>query len=229
MDNYSEDKNKQSYDDLKRLTMEQKQKDELENKEIAHRVRLVESNLPLHKIDKDTFKTFDYTMIVDGKNIVSRINNFISFKNVASKNQVKFLTLYGNTGRGKTHLAHAIGFELVKDFGVYYDECSSLLDKFRHKTFDNTYYDFMENLKEVYILILDDYGDFKDSDFVTEKLDMLINTRYEYERLTVVTTNKDLIALTKHNKRIASRLMTGECIELIGKDYRIETALKRNK
>jgi DNA replication protein DnaC len=217
---------KLEYEKTKRDNLERQEKELQEQLKIKYQLRLIESRLPLTEQRKCDFSKFDVLNINQGEKIIKLLKEFISFD---GENKLpKFLTLYGNTGRGKTFLSYIMGFEVSKNNDVLYWGCSTLLDELRKRQSDNSYFDFMDELRDVYFLIIDDFGDYKDSEFVTEKLDMLINYRYENNKLTLISTNKeDLVSLSTLNKRIGSRLISGICLKLVGKDYRVEMAKKR--
>lgn len=212
-------KRKLEYEKLYQQIQKQKLEETQIEEELAYRVRLVESGIPQNLLNEKNFDKFDCSNIRNGFQIIQQIKNFIT-----CKDSNRFLTLYGNTGRGKTFLALVIGIEVLKNNFVMYTHVADLKDLLQHKQLNDTYFEYMNQLKSVYCLILDDYSDFKESEFIVEKLDILLNHRYDYKLMTVVTTNKNLVELTKFNKRIASRLMSGLCIELVGNDYRIESA-----
>lgn len=217
---------KLEYEKVKKDNIIKQQIELQEQIELKYRLRLIESRLPLNEKDKCKFDNFDVTNITHGEKILQLLKDFINPER--EKILPNFLTLYGNTGRGKTFLSQIMGFEISKNNDVFYWGCSDLLDELRKRQFNNTYFDFMDQLRDVYFLIIDDFGDYKDSEFATEKLDMLINYRYENNKLTVISTNKeDLVSLSNLNKRIGSRLISGICLKLIGKDYRVEIAKKR--
>jgi DNA replication protein DnaC len=76
----------------------------------------------------------------------------------------------------------------------------------------------MAELKDVGVLILDDLGAQKDTDFSLAKLDMIINYRYINELQTVVTANVDNI--DELPSRIASRLSEGNVCKINMPDFR---------
>jgi len=147
-----------------------------------------------------------------------------------------FLTLGGDPGRGKTHLALGIGWHWMEnDLGVVkYWRVSDLLDSMRRE------YDIkpeteqgwpmktvFEKTKEADLLILDDLGAEKDTAWVTEKLDDLIDYRWFEKLPTVFTTN---LLFSQLPPRLASRLKEGVIVLLEGPDYReYKARMRRDK
>lgn len=139
-----------------------------------------------------------------------------------------FLTLAAEVGRGKTHLAIATLIEWIKrgNFGVFY-ESSVLLDEIR-RAYDGAeglnYHAVMRSLKTVPLLVIDDLGTEKSTEWAREKMDELINDRYLNERLVIFTTN---LKPDQLGPRIASRMQEGVVITLSGEDYRKLKAERR--
>ena len=135
-----------------------------------------------------------------------------------------FLTLHGQRGVGKTHLALAIGFEwMARHKTVLYYRAESLLDKLRDgfstrlQEEQESYHSVMNFAEKASLFILDDLGGEKQSDWVAVKLDQIIDTRYIEKRPLIVTTNLTSEGLPP---RIADRLSEGHRIHIKGESYR---------
>ena len=104
------------------------------------------------------------------------------------------LLFYGQPGVGKTHLATAILKDVIRKKnarGKFY-ETSELLRLLRETYGTGTRVNEMDILRpvmEAELLVLDDLGQEKTSDWVQETLGLLINTRYASRRPTIFTTN----------------------------------------
>uniref|UniRef100_A0A6M3J8P6 Putative DNA replication initiation protein n=3 Tax=viral metagenome TaxID=1070528 RepID=A0A6M3J8P6_9ZZZZ len=147
-----------------------------------------------------------------------------------------FLTFVGEPGRGKTHLALGIGWHwLAQDKGtVKYWQVSELLDAMRAE-FDKPpetetgapLPGQFELAKGVSLLILDDLGVEKTSEWVADKLDTLVNHRWLEGKCTVFTTN---LAPSQLAPRLRSRIKEGVTVTLEGPDYReIKAKMRRAK
>jgi DNA replication protein DnaC len=104
------------------------------------------------------------------------------------------LLFYGPHGVGKTHLAIGILKDAIRTKGArgYFFETRDLLrlvrDTYNAKV-EERELDVLKPVLEADLLILDDLGAEKTSEWVQETLGLVINTRYNAQRPTVVTTN----------------------------------------
>ena len=83
-------------------------------------------------------------------------------------------------------------------------------------------YGFLEYLIKAEVLVIDDIGTEKPSDWVAETLYNLVNSRYENTKTTIFTSNLELDELAdKVDDKLASRIteMT-DIIKSTGKDKR---------
>ena len=119
-----------------------------------------------------------------------------------------FLTLCGETGVGKTHLAAAAAAaRLSQGDSVCFAVVPDLLDALRKSYRDSGEASFEElftALKEVDLLVLDDLGAHQATSWSTEKLYQLCAYRYLQRSPTIFTMNFNP---EKLDARLASRLM----------------------
>ena len=142
------------------------------------------------------------------------------------------LLFIGPPGIGKTHLAVSVLREVVLKGlrGVYYDTRSLL------STIRSTYNpvtraseaDILEEVMRAELLVLDDLGAERLTDWVEETMHLIVNTRYNEKRPTVFTTNYEDVSeqdidslLVRVGYRLHSRLREMcEFLEFEGPDYR---------
>lgn len=105
----------------------------------------------------------------------------------------KGLLLRGRNGVGKTHLAVAILKAVVQQKGAraFFYETRELLKLVRdsYRDGDTTELDVLRPVLDADLLVLDDLGAEKTSEWVQETLGLVVNTRYSERRPTVFTTN----------------------------------------
>jgi DNA replication protein DnaC len=119
-----------------------------------------------------------------------------------------FLVLHGPSGTGKTHLAAAIcnyqrALQEDKRQLTLFLVVADLLDMLRSGYKSGDYEELLELCMTVDILLLDDLGVEKESDWAAEKLFQIVNHRYNHQLPLFVATNKPLDDL---EPRIYSRL-----------------------
>jgi len=135
-----------------------------------------------------------------------------------------WLIFQGVNGCGKTHLAAAIAnYQLAQGKPVFFVVVPDLLDHLR-STFSPdskiSYDEFSERIKEVPLLILDDFGEQSATPWAQEKLYQLINYRYNARLPMVVTT---CLSLDEIETRISSRMvdpMISLVFNITAPDYR---------
>ncbi len=191
--------------------------EEINKEKLSRQTMILDaSRIPLNTVKKYTFA--NYKVQAENKDAVGKISKF--------PNEKAFLTICGGTGLGKTHLAIALGVEYIKNSigSVCYYQVEDLLDELRNTYSGDSKMDYekvMKRLTECKLLILDDFGTQKNTDYTLAKLDLIIDTRYINDRKTVVTTNLSLKDIKDISERIMSRLASGDIVTLKGKDYRM--------
>lgn len=126
-----------------------------------------------------------------------------------AENPQGWLILTGPPGCGKTHLAAAIANHcLRKGKLLFFVTVPELLDHFRFSLrMEPGFEELFERVKTVPLLVLDDLGAQKATDWSWEKLYQIIVYRRHWKLPMVVTTNMDLASSSFPDPRIASRLL----------------------
>lgn len=143
------------------------------------------------------------------------------------------LLLMGSVGVGKTHLAVSILKGLTeRGFSCLFYEFGSLLKEIQDSYNANTQSSELGVLAPVLnvdVLVLDELGASKPTDWVRDTMAHVINTRYNDKKLTVFTTNymderrsdRDEVLEDRIGTRLRSRLYEMcRSVVLTGDDYR---------
>lgn len=145
------------------------------------------------------------------------------------------LFIYGPPGSGKTHLACIVLNEIIRLYRM-----TSLFAKVHRDVIARVKSTFNQNsdaygqarsieeeLAEVPVLVLDDLGIKETTPFENQLLYDIIDSRYDYDRLTIITSNDSIDAFKEVAQgRVTSRLrqMCRE-VHLEAEDHRLKHAL----
>lgn len=138
------------------------------------------------------------------------------------------LYIHGGVGSGKTHIAYAIAKKWadVTHKHVYFWNTTELMQEIKDD-YDRSNYDKKRTLESLMdndnLLILDDIGVEKISDWVLERFYLLINRRYNEMRPIIFTSNYNLADLAdKIGERTVSRIVElCEIVKIDGADRRM--------
>ena len=137
-----------------------------------------------------------------------------------------WILLFGSDGAGKTHMAVAAA-SARQDAGddVFFASVADLLDHLRATFAPDSpvrHDDLLWRIKTVNLLVLDDMGAERTSDFAEEKLFQILDYRYAEQLPTIITTSR-LDATARARPRIYSRLsdvLVVTRLVVVAPDYR---------
>ncbi|RMG56509.1 MAG: ATP-binding protein [Acidobacteria bacterium] len=143
------------------------------------------------------------------------------------------LLLMGPVGVGKTHLAVSVLKELIRTkmahclFYDFRDLLKEIQESYNPDS-QRTESRILEPIYHVDVLVLDELGAAKPTAWVQDTMTQIINTRYNYKRLTIFTTNyldtsinNEETLAERVGERLRSRLHEMcKTILIIGRDYR---------
>jgi DNA replication protein DnaC len=130
-----------------------------------------------------------------------------------------WLVLWGPSGCGKTHLAAAIANHCIENNRpAFYITTPDLLDHLRssfNPNSDMPYDEFFEQVRNTPLLILDDLGAQSSTPWAKEKLEQLINHRYNNKLPTVIVS---IVPIEELDERIRTRLVNSSPYQLCAYD-----------
>ncbi len=185
--------------------------------------------IPSEMLNHMTFDKFD----VRGNNYSGfhrqSLEHALSAARAYASDPQGWLTLFGNTGVGKTHLAVAIAAECKRrSYHVVFTFVPELMDYLR-QTFEPrsniSYYQAFKEIRDAPLLILDDLGSEYRNDWSFEKVYQIVVHRHNWRMPTVVTTRTNL---AQDTSPIASRIQdwsagqSAGLIQMDVPDYRVK-------
>jgi DNA replication protein DnaC len=132
------------------------------------------------------------------------------------KNSPRWLSLLGVSGTGKTHCGRRL-WDWARTRSDWskceYGEMSVYWPGFVQSLRAGNAFRMRDDMKRWPVLFLDDIGAERDATgFAAEELNTLLG--YRMDRWTIITSNKDIVALKAIDARISSRLIRGQNISV---------------
>lgn len=137
------------------------------------------------------------------------------------------LLISGAVGSGKTHRACQILRDQIRGGarGLFCSAGRMILEIQRTYSGDENTAAVVDRYAAIGVLVLDDLGTERPTDDALFRLGLLVDERWANCRPTIATSNLSLGDIAKvYGERLASRLGSGERVELAGKDRRVGEA-----
>ena len=161
------------------------------------------------------------------KEILKKATNYVKHFEEMRKDNVGLL-LYGNVGSGKTYLACSIANEIITKYSYVAKvrNFAQILNDLQKGGFNLDRNEYIDSITNATLLILDDFGIERNTEYALEQIYNVINARYLKARPTIITTNLNYKDIEKEQEdimlgRIYSRIIE-MCLPLrvIGVDRR---------
>lgn len=170
------------------------------------------------------------------KEILRKARNYVKHFEEMRKDNLGLL-LYGNVGSGKTYLACSIANEIITKYGyvVKVRNFAQILNDLQKGGFNLDRNEYIDSITNATLLILDDFGIERNTEYALEQIYNVINARYLKARPTIITTNLNYKDIEQEQEdimlgRIYSRIIE-MCLPLrvIGVDRRKIQSKKKLK
>jgi len=145
-----------------------------------------------------TFATFEIEEGIPQRDALARVMKYCGTyleRGAVHPNDTGVGLLFtGGNGTGKTHLAVAVLRELAERYGArgqfwdYHELMREIRNSYNPAT-ALTEYELLEPIIELEVLLLDDLGAWKMTDWMNDTLFFILNRRYLARRPTIITTN----------------------------------------
>ena len=155
-------------------------------------------------------------------------------RRVAEGGPVTFnpLFLYGGVGLGKTHLMHAIAWELQTkrpDLNVVYLSAEQFMYRFVQALRDRKMMDFKQIFRAVDVLMVDDVQFIAGKDSTQEEFFHTFNALVDGNKQIIISADRAPGEIKDLEDRIKSRLQCGLVVDLHPTDYELRLGILQSK
>ena len=142
------------------------------------------------------------------------------------------LFIYGDTGRGKTHLIQAIGNQYKKLYPsrkVYYLRSDQFANEFSDSLQQGTTNRWKEKYRVYDLLIIDDVQFFSKKDKMQEELFHLFNSLHDNNKQIIFSSDRAPVAIPDIADRLRGRFAGGMTVDISEPDHESRIAIVRKK
>ncbi|SNR50014.1 chromosomal replication initiator protein DnaA [Puniceibacterium sediminis] len=155
-------------------------------------------------------------------------------RRVAEGGPVSFnpLFLYGGVGLGKTHLMHAISWELRSrnpELNVLYLSAEQFMYRFVQALRERRMMDFKELFRSVDVLMVDDVQFIAGKDSTQEEFFHTFNALVDQNKQIIISGDRAPDEIKDLENRIRSRLQSGLVVDLHPTDYELRLGIMQTK
>ncbi|MEY8827844.1 chromosomal replication initiator protein DnaA [Sedimentitalea sp. XS_ASV28] len=177
----------------------------------------------------DTRFTFD-TFVVGKPNELAHA----AARRVSEGGPVTFnpLVLYGGVGLGKTHLMHAIAWELRKrqpELNVLYLSAEQFMYRFVQALRERKMMDFKVLFRSVDVLMVDDVQFIAGKDSTQEEFFHTFNALVDQNKQIIISADRAPGEIKDLEERVKSRLQCGLVVDLHPTDYELRLGILQAK
>ncbi len=142
------------------------------------------------------------------------------------------LFLYGGVGLGKTHLMHAIAWELQSkspDLRVVYLSAEQFMYRFVQAIREKQMMDFKQLFRSVDVLMVDDVQFIAGKDSTQEEFFHTFNALVDQNKQIIISADRPPVEIKDLEERIKSRLQCGLVVDLHPTDYELRLGILQQK
>ena len=142
------------------------------------------------------------------------------------------LFLYGGVGLGKTHLMHAIAWELQSrrpDLNVVYLSAEQFMYRFVQALRERKMMDFKQLFRSLDVLMVDDVQFIAGKDSTQEEFFHTFNALVDQNKQIIISADRAPGEIKDLEERIKSRLQCGLVVDLHPTDYELRLGILQSK
>lgn len=196
-------------------------------KEQEHRNKVLEIKRRCFIEQSQENYTFENADESTDQELLKKVKRYVEkFQSIRERNLG--LLIYGGVGTGKTYISCSIANAIIEK---YLYECkvinfSQILNDLQKGGFSLDRNEYISDLTSKTLLVLDDFGIERNTEYALEQIYNVINARYQKQKPTIITTNIDYQDMTKEQTdlmmaRIYSRIIEMSVpLKIVGEDRR---------
>jgi len=142
------------------------------------------------------------------------------------------LFLYGGSGLGKTHLMHAIGHYVLKNFNdkkVLYVSSEMFTNELINSIRDKDVGAFKKKYRNIDVLLIDDIQFIEGKDRTQVEFFHTFNSLYDRNKQIIISSDRPPQKLTSLDERLTSRFLWSVSADIQPPDYETRIAILMNK
>lgn len=159
--------------------------------------------------------TFENADNNSDKDLIRKARNYVKhFEKMRADNIG--LILYGSIGSGKTYIACSIANEIISEYSytVKMRNFAQILNDLQKGGFDLDRNEYINSITNATLLILDDFGIERNTEYALEQVYNVINSRYLKAKPTIITTNLNFKDIEKEQEDIMLGRIYSRIIEM---------------
>ncbi len=186
----------------------------------------------LHDIDPNLNANYSLNNFIEGSTNKLARTAGISISKNPGKTAFNPLFLFGSSGVGKTHLAHAIGRmskELNPDKKVLYVSANLFQQQYSTASMNNERNSFLNFYQQIDVLIIDDIHEFASKTGTQEAVFHIFNYLHQSGKQLVLTSDRSPVLLQGFENRLLSRFRWGLAAEIEKPNHDLRKAILHTK
>jgi len=159
--------------------------------------------------------TFENADTNTDKDLIRKARNYVKHFDKMRADNIG-LILYGGIGSGKTYIACSIANEIISEYSytVKMRNFAQILNDLQKGGFELDRNEYINNITNATLLILDDFGIERNTEYALEQVYNVINSRYLKTKPTIITTNLNFKDIEKEQEDIMLGRIYSRIIEM---------------